>query len=98
LGDLARNEPPFAKAAAFSRQEDAGMRLFIFKSEGNRRLHAFAPDLGGGQLPSRLGPWTAVGVVRADKDPPYRMSRQVIEKSIVDQGFQLYKVTKTAEG
>jgi len=74
------------------------MRLFIFKSEGNRGLHAFAADPGGEQLPSRHGPWTAVGVVREDKDPPYQMSREVIEQSIADQGFQLYKMKKTAEG
>ena len=72
------------------------MRLFMFKSEGNRALHAFAPDPGGEQLPARHGPWTAVGVVREDKDPPYRMSREVIEKAFADQGFQLYKINKTA--
>jgi hypothetical protein len=70
------------------------MRLFMFKSEGNRGLHAFAPDPGGEQLPSRHGPWTAVGVVREDKDPPYKMSREAIEKSIAEQGFQLYKMKK----
>ncbi len=74
------------------------MRLFMFKSEGNLGLHAFSPDPGGEQLPSRHGPWTAVGVVRDDKAPPYRMSREVIEKSISDQGFQLYKINKAAEG
>jgi hypothetical protein len=73
------------------------MRLFMFKSEGTRQLHALAPDPGGKQLPSQHGPWTAVGVVREDKDPPYRMSRVAIEKSIADQGFQLYKIKK-AEG
>jgi hypothetical protein len=73
------------------------MRLFMFKSEGNRTLHAFAPDPAGEQLPTRHGPWTAVGVVREDKDPPHRMSREAIEKSIADQGFQLYKMKKTAE-
>ena len=72
------------------------MRLFMFKSEGNRALHAFAPDPGGEQLPARHGPWTAVGVVREDKDPPYRMSRKVIEQSFADQGFQRYKMKKTA--
>jgi hypothetical protein len=74
------------------------MRLFMFKSEGNLGLHAFASDAGGEQLPSRHGPWTAAGVVREDKDPPYRMSREVIEKTIADQGFQLYKMKKAAEG
>jgi hypothetical protein len=72
------------------------MRLFMFKSEGNRGLHAFAPDPGGERLPSRHGPWTAVGVVREDKEPPYKMSREVIEQSIADQGFQLYKMKDKA--
>ena len=72
------------------------MRLFMFKSESNRGLHAFALDSRGEQLPSRHGPWTAVGVVREDKDPPYRISRKAIEKSITDHGFQLYKIKKAA--
>ncbi len=68
------------------------MRLFMFKSEGPRGLRAFASDPGGQQLPSRHGPWTAVGVVREDKAPPHNMSRAVIEQSIADQGFQLNKM------
>lgn len=67
------------------------MRLFMFKSESNRELHAFAADSGGRELPSRHGPWTAVGVVRDDSEPPHKMNRAAIEKSIADQGFQLYK-------
>jgi hypothetical protein len=67
------------------------MRLFMFRSENDRELHAFAGDAGGRQLPSRHGPWTAVGVVRDEKDPPHKISREVIEKSIAEQGFQLYK-------
>jgi len=74
------------------------MRLFMFKSESNRELHAFAADPGGRQLPSRHGPWTAVGVVRDDSEPPHNMSRVVIEKSITDQGFQLYKKRIPAAG
>jgi hypothetical protein len=70
------------------------MKLFMFKSEGNGELRAFTADAGGEQLPARHGPWTAVGVVREDKDPPYNMSRDLIGKSITDQGFQLYKVKK----
>jgi len=73
------------------------MRLFMFKSEGNRGLHAFTADPGGEKLPTQHGPWTAVGVVREDKDAPYKMSREVIEKSISDQGFQLYR-TKPRQG
>ena len=72
------------------------MRLYIFKSEGNRRLQAFAVDPGGDQLPARHGPWTAIGIVREDSDPPYRISRASIEKNIADQGFQLFQTKKTA--
>ena len=74
------------------------MRLFMFKSEKNRELYAFSGDPGGHQLPPRHGPWTAVGVVRDDADPPYKMSREVIEKSIADHGFQLYKKRIPAVG
>ena len=72
------------------------MRLFMFKSESNRELRAFAKDPGGEQLPSRHGPWTAVGVVAEEKAPPHAMSRTAIEQSIADQGFQLYKKKKKA--
>jgi hypothetical protein len=83
---------------AFSRQEEALMRLVIFKSESNLGLYAFAADHGGEKLPPRHGPWTAVGVVRDDKEPPHKMSREVIENSITEQGFQLYRVKNTALG
>ena len=68
------------------------MRLFMFKSEGYRGLRALAGDPGGQQLPSRHGPWTAVGVIREDKKPPHNISREIIEKSIAEQGFQLYRL------
>jgi hypothetical protein len=84
------------KVVTFSRQEDALMRLVIFKSESNHGLYAFAGDHGGEKLPSRHGPWTAIGVVRDDKEPPHKMSREVIENSITAQGFQLYRVKKSA--
>jgi hypothetical protein len=84
--------------AAFSQQEEALMRLVIFKSESNNGLYAFAGDHGGEKLPPRHGPWTAVGVVRDDKEPPHKMSREVIENSITEQGFQLYRVKNTALG
>jgi hypothetical protein len=74
------------------------MRLFMFKSESNRELRAFAADPSGEPLPSRHGPWTAVGVVREDKEPPHKISRKVIEQSIADQGFQLYKLKNAAAG
>jgi hypothetical protein len=76
------------------------MRMFIFKSEANRELRAFAADPGGQQLPTKFGPWHAVGVVREDKAPPHNLDRGAIEKSIASQGFQLFrtKAKKAAVG
>jgi hypothetical protein len=68
------------------------MRIFIFKSESRRDLRAFAADPGGDKLPSRFGPWHAVGVIKADKDPPFNVSRDVIEQAVNSSGFQLFRV------
>jgi hypothetical protein len=68
------------------------MRLFMFRSEGRPGLHAFTTDTAGHKLPSRHGPWTAIGMIREDKQPPHNMSRDAIEKGISDQGFQLYRI------
>jgi hypothetical protein len=75
------------------------MRLFIFKSQVNDKLRAFAGEPGGQKLPSQFAPWHAIGVVRADKAPPFNVSRDVIEEAIAGQGFQLFKVKpKAARG
>jgi hypothetical protein len=77
------------------------MRIFIFKSQANSALRAFAGDPGGQKLPSKFGPWHAIGVIREDKAPPFSVSRDTIEKAIADQGFQLFRMkagTKTAAG
>ena len=68
------------------------MNIFIFKSESNRELRAFSSDKGGLNLPAKFRPWHAVGVVKPDAAPPTNLSRDVIEKSIADSGFQLYKI------
>ena len=68
------------------------MRIFMFKSESNRTLRAFSGDPGGRQLPSKFGPWHAVGVIRPEVDPPHRLGRNVIEEAIANQGFQLYRM------
>jgi hypothetical protein len=72
------------------------MRMFIFKAEGQRGLHAFATDPGGQQLPAKFGPWHAIGVVREDKEPPYNLDRQVIAQNIESQGFALFRKKKKA--
>lgn len=73
------------------------MRMFIFKSEPNPWLHAFSADPGGRQLPEQFAPWHAVGVVRENVAPPYRLDRGTIEKGIADQGFALFKKKKKAD-
>jgi len=73
------------------------MRIFIFKSEANSVLRAFAGEPGGQKLPSQFGPWHAIGVIREDKAPPFNVKRDVIEQAIESQGFQLFKMKpKTA--
>jgi hypothetical protein len=72
----------------------APMRIFIFKSEPRPDLRAFGGDLAGGELPKQFSPWHAVGAIAPDKDPPYGLSRDVIEPAIKAQGFQLWRLTK----
>jgi len=71
------------------------MRIFIFKSEANPDLRAFGGDLAGSQLPSQFKPWRAVGAIAPEQEPPYKLSRDVIEKAIENQGFQLFRLSKT---
>jgi hypothetical protein len=72
------------------------MRIFIFKSGAKNELRAFAGEAGGQKLPSNLGPWHAIGVIREDKTPPFNVSRDTIEQAIAGQGFQLFKVKPKA--
>lgn len=71
-------------------------RIFIFKSETSADLRAFGGDLAGMQLPSQFKPWRVIGAVAPDRDPPYNLSRDVIEKAISGQGFQLFRLGKKA--
>lgn len=68
------------------------MNIFIFKSASNGELRAFSNDKGGLNLPAGFRPWHAVGVVKDGTAPPNNLSRDVIEKSIADSGFQLFKL------
>jgi hypothetical protein len=67
------------------------MRIFIFKSQANSKLRAFAGDPGGRTLPAQFAPWHAVGVVAEGRDPPYKFSRGTIEQAIEKNGFQLFR-------
>ena len=70
------------------------MRLFIFKSDTSPDLGAFCGDLAGLQLPTQFKPWRAIGAVAPGKEPPYKLSREVIETAIKERGFQLFRRSK----
>jgi hypothetical protein len=70
------------------------MLIFIFKSEANPNLRAFGGDLVGSGLPSQFKPWRAMGAVAPNERPPYNLPRDVIEKAIENQGFQLFRLSK----
>jgi hypothetical protein len=70
------------------------MRIFVFKSEANPHLRAFASDLAGSQLPKQFAPWRAVGAIAPGQNPPHNLSRDVIEAAIKEQGFQLWRLNK----
>jgi hypothetical protein len=73
-----------------------GMRIFVFKSETNKELHAFAADLAGSQLPAQFKPWRATGAIAPDGEFTYKLSREAIETAIRQHGYQLWRVKKSA--
>ena len=73
------------------------MRIYVFKSETNPDLQAFAGDLIGSKLPENHGPWSRTGIVEQASPPPHNISRVTIEKAIGTQGFQLWRFAKKAE-
>jgi hypothetical protein len=68
------------------------MQIYMFVSEANSNLHAFAGDASGSKLPENHGPWGAVGSLRSDQHPPHRLSRARIEEAIKLTGFQLWRI------
>lgn len=70
------------------------MRIFIFKSDTAPNLGAFCGDLAGLKLPAQFKPWRAVGAIAPDREPPYKLSRDVIEAAINAKGFQLFRMSK----
>jgi hypothetical protein len=73
------------------------MRIFMFKSETQTGLGAFAANPDRHKLPTKLGPWAVVGVVQPERAPPHGLDRNLIERGIESQGFQLYR-RKAATG
>ncbi len=68
------------------------MRMYVFKSEVNSAMRAFADDSGGSKLPPKFGPWTATGVLADERDPPHGLPRDQIEESVREHGFQLWRM------
>jgi hypothetical protein len=68
------------------------VRLFIFESNANAGLRAFTGDAAGRKLPDKFSPWRQIGAVRPENAPPYNLSRDLIEKAIEVQGFQLWRL------
>lgn len=75
-------------------EQEAPMRIFVFKSEARPGLHAFGAELDGSRLPKQFRPWRATGAVAPDRDPPHELSRVVIEQAIKTRGFQLWRMSK----
>jgi hypothetical protein len=73
------------------------MRIYIFKSETRKGLHAFAGDPMGSKLPQNHGPWTVTEVVGPDRPPPHNLSRDAIEEAIDAEGFQLWRLGRKTE-
>jgi hypothetical protein len=49
------------------------MRIFVFKSDANANLRAFAGDLDVSKLPTQVRPWHAIGTI-APGNAPFRIS------------------------
>jgi len=71
------------------------MRIFVFRSQSRQSLCAFAGDMTGGRLPEKFGPWRLVTTVPRGAALPHGVPRLGIEKAIVDEGFQLYRIKPT---
>ena len=74
----------------------AKSNLFMFRSEKSAALHGFAMDPAGDRLPPKFAPWTGIGVVRPDQNPPHGLRRDAIETGIAANGYQLWRKKKPA--
>jgi hypothetical protein len=69
--------------------------LFMFRSSTSETLWGFDANSDGDHLPPKFGPWTGIGVMRADQSPPQGLSRPAIESGIAANGYQLWRKKKT---
>jgi hypothetical protein len=69
--------------------------LFVFRSDKSADLCGFSHESAGARLPAKLGPWSGIGVVRADQPPPHGLARIAIETGIAAAGYQLFRKKKS---
>jgi hypothetical protein len=72
------------------------MRIYVFKSETNEGLCAFAADNEGSKLPIQFAPWQPEGIIEVSQVPPHNFSRIKIESAIRLNGFQLWRIKQPA--
>jgi hypothetical protein len=72
------------------------VKIYIFRSEANGALYAFAGDEDGSKLPAGLAPWHPQGVIESGVAPPHNFSRIRIEGAIRLHGFQLWRMKQPA--
>lgn len=66
-------------------------KLFVFRSTVSDGLCGFSAEAAGERLPGKFGPWTGIGVVRADQPPPHGLPRAAIESGVAANGYQLFR-------
>jgi hypothetical protein len=70
--------------------------LYMFRSEKNAELNAFAASASGERLPPKYAPWIGTGSLSPHAAPPFGLSRAAVEKGVAANGFQLWRRTKTS--
>lgn len=71
------------------------MRIFVFKSQTRQNLCAFAGEMDGALLPQKFGPWRLMNTVPRGGALPHEVPRLGVERAIVHEGFQLFRLTTT---
>lgn len=70
--------------------------IYSFESEAKKGLFAFAGDESGSQLPQRFAPWREISVILPHHRLPHRINRELIEQTLSEVGFALWRIKKPA--
>lgn len=62
---------------------------YLFRSENDPQLQAFADDAAGSKLPAENGPWTLVRQVSGDENWTHTTTRDVVAAGVAANGFLL---------